>query len=454
MLVTQSLLTLVLVAFGCRASAAAPTYYDPQRSKEGSNPLVDARVAELDFTGPWFARPPNRDVTGSYSCPVPKKHEQSLAFGIGYESVEKEARIASCWVRELHKTAGNLDSSYMSRAELVQAAGVSELLVASIISLADRHATFGSDGGKPVVTAHAAPFYAVLKMVAKSSVLRHLVEWSDPSDVLSGKHKGRPLIVVAIVPGNPLGNIERGLLNTCESTGADERTWCSDSPTYVITDHSFLWPCLVEPSSRHGNNTTNDEWTAHWPLIPSRSTVQLFGLSKATGHAGIRYGWAWTTDAAFAKSLRRTLWELGLGLSAAGVAQATRIMAAVAMRGSAFHDWCAAEMETRWDEILRVPAFANGLSSKSPCFRVLSRRMAATAIIECNTTQTCAEVLRSVGIASTPGTAFGAGSNTARISMGSEAEVFFSLLQRLHSLPDDACHATPPQDSKVLEGNS
>lgn len=419
-------LLLFFVLFSFVGSAAASTFYGNGRTEtktSGSHTLVEARVAELDFTARWF-RNQSQPLTlqGHAPCPLPSSMDD-LAFGLGYDSVQQEAESASCWIRELHKSAGNVNLPYLEdrQAALVHGAGVSELLVATILSVAVQ---FPQKDRQPIVTAHATPYYAVMKQVTKSPVLQHVVQWVEPSEVMAGKHAGRPLIVVAIVPGNPIGNIEPGLLAGCR-TESDSSLACFGSPTKFISDHSYLWPCLMTNRAETSSNETEWDWTL--PVTPKSSSALLFGLSKLSGHAGIRHGWAWITDCRLASSVRRTLWELGTSLSAAAVVQSTRVIAAI-VSGENFHSWCQQEMDLRWSKLHAQ------LSGNNTSFRILSERRSPTALIQCPAGSDCAELLYRAGILATSGVEFGSSRNTARISLGRDESQFQEMLAKFASL--------------------
>lgn len=414
--------------------------------------VIEARVAELELTHPWFLNHTQTvqhaaSTSGSrLPCPVPAAGGDVL-FGLGYEAVADSMRTASCWIAHQHRQAGNVDVDYMTqqKASLVHGAGVSELLIASIMALAGQ---FAPELGKPIVTTTLAPYYAVLKQVCLSSVLRGVAEWVEPEDVrdagtsngssaAASRLRGRPLILVAIVPSNPIGSVQSGLLSHCSAGGDDPRLLrCFDAfPARVVSDHSYFWPCLVPRELRNDPQPSGPqaEWQWRWPLRPLQSSALLFGLSKLSGHSGVRHGWAWVMDGETAALMRQHLWELGTSLSASAISQSALVLATISL-GTAptFHAWCETEMVSRYRELhRRLPAG----------YRVLSTQQSATALIECPAAKhdgapLCAQLLHDAGILASSGTAFGASNDTARISMGLSAAAFAMLLQRLEQLPD------------------
>mmetsp|Transcript_81219 Transcript_81219/g.94688 ORF Transcript_81219/g.94688 Transcript_81219/m.94688 type:complete len:468 (-) Transcript_81219:20-1423(-) len=418
---------------------------------------VEARVAELQLTVPWFLN--NSRVTRATHqtpCPIPPTTGDVL-FGLGYEAVADTMRTATCWITHQHRMTGNVDVDYMSRqkASLVHGAGVSELLIASIMTLAGQ---FAPELGKPIVSTTLAPYYAVLKQVCLSSVLRGVADWVEPGEIyataaspLNASYpntlRGRPLILIAIVPSNPTGSMQSGLLSHCEPArhSSDARLLDCFGGAFqarVVSDHSYFWPCLVAPSLRNGHGTSvtpdQEEWQWKWPIRPIRSSALLFGLSKLSGHSGVRHGWAWVMDQDTARLMRQHLWELGTSLSASAMSQSALVLATISLGTQpTFHEWCEHAMVDRYRQLHRhLPAG----------YVVKSVEQSATALIACpvihrardvggSVTLPCAEIMHDVGILATSGVAFGATEDTARVSMGVSEDAFSLLLQRFMLLP-------------------
>jgi aspartate/methionine/tyrosine aminotransferase len=425
-----------------------------------SDDAIDAQVADLEFTRPWFtAASSKRSTTPSPNepnCTMPTAvtMDDDLTFGLGYGSVRATTQTGECWIRALHQNVGNVDVAYMDKAgaTLVQAPGVSQLLLASIVALRSQFPNTET----VYVTPNTAPYYAVLKTVVASSPFLHgSVEWAEPSDVEKGFYRGKPLIIVAITPNNPLGTMEPGLLSNCQPSNRFRQPaplQCFDSPAFVISDHSYLWPCLIPHSSTP--NASLGEWAWEWPLRPQFSSMLLFGLSKLSGHAGIRHGWAWIMDPTIASKVKRALWELGTALSSTSVLQASRVIRAIVTQKTpnTFHDWCSSVVTARWSKLLSVIALSPTVASKvlatnttSTCYQVLSSPGSITALIQCPVSKAaplvrqsgldCSKQLEHVKILSTSGVSFGAELSTARISLGVDDAQFKRLILQLEQLP-------------------
>lgn len=390
-----------------------------QLSNDGD--LIDARVAELDFSSSWFENTTHFEMNAPCSLPP----RQLPTFGLGYQSVSEEMKTVSCWVSHQHRQAGNLDVDTLIQrgAELVHGSGVSELLIASIVTSAKMFEMEGLHR-KPVVTMHIAPYYSILKMHLQSHLLRGVVDWMEPDNVSVGSLDGRPLIVIAITPTNPGGSLDEGILADCHDQ--DGALNCFGSPAQIIADHSFLWPCTVHPLQRATGHSK-------WPVTPKRESALLFGLSKLTGHSGVRYGWAWIPNSTFASTMRQTLWEMGLTLSAASLSHAALVLASVSQRSAqtkeSFHGWCAAKMDFRWSQLRALPMFDNG-----SCFELRSQQRSAFTVVHCKQHTSCAEYFQSHGILVSKGEQFGMTSSEVRIALGLDDSLFRRLVVQLNAI--------------------
>lgn len=398
--------------------------------------FVDTRVADLLLMQPWFAQ-------RSILTPPSSGPELSFTQGMEYTSVDIATAPSAHWIRKVHETANHEFVRQMDRdgASLVQGAGTSQLLVAAILAIAEEFQGgnekdyTGDDlrdqiSSRPFLTAHTAPYYAVLKQVALSPVLRFVVEWVEPSDVhqLPGDPL-RPLIVVATLPNVPDGVLTDGILRNCSAERGHmdgKRLTCDGRPTRVLADFSLAWPCT--DSTGRTTSGVSDELVDR---ITAQADGVFFGLSKLTGHAGVRHGWGWFPRKELGHNVERALWEMGTALSSIAVSHATRLLETVATAGSEFHETCREEMALRWgrlEEVLGHPAL----------FQTESVRGGPCVLLRCR--GNCVLALADVGIVANSGEVYGADPSTARVCLAGTEEVFEELLWRLsqgetHKLP-------------------
>ncbi|KAK3288733.1 hypothetical protein CYMTET_3802, partial [Cymbomonas tetramitiformis] len=162
-------------------------------------------------------------------------------------------------ILELHKLAGNVDTA---GAHVVLGVGSTQLVAAAMYALSKRTTNYSS----PALVWAAKPYYGSYK--AQADYFRsELFRWTEDKPQVTSLQQ---VIEFVTAPNNPDGS-----LRSSQVEGAD-----------VVTDAAYYWPHFI-PIAR----TLQPE--AHHPL--------LFTLSKITGHAGSRLGWAIVKDAEVAK---------------------------------------------------------------------------------------------------------------------------------------------------------
>ena len=187
----------------------------------------------------------------------------SYHIGYGYRLPRLERAI-----RSLHKMVGNAE---VDGREIVIGIGSTELISAAMYALSGE---LRDSSSTPTATASVwsqSPFYSGYKMPATFFDAKPF-EWAVESHD-AGDHglrvpeatATRPVIELVTSPNNPDGHTREPAV----SPGPHSR--------YVL-DHAYLWPhftAIPRTPTAHGNDT-----------------IALFTLSKMTGHASTRIGWA------------------------------------------------------------------------------------------------------------------------------------------------------------------
>ncbi|KAI5066089.1 hypothetical protein GOP47_0018713 [Adiantum capillus-veneris] len=207
-------------------------------------------------------------------------------YRIGYELTQRLIPGLEKEIRTLHKLVGNavIDGRY-----LVVGTGEMQLMMAA-------YSTVSMEAeGLPVNVVIPPPYYDAYERQVKT-IKPGTVTWGMPSLTLQNTENWIPLEVV-ISPNNPDGSIRTGALK--------------HPRTRTVYDHAYYWP--------------------HYTPItgPLDDDLMLFTLSKTTGHAGSRIGWAIIKDHEVYQKM-----QLFVVLNSVGVSHEAQLRAAQLLRSA------------------------------------------------------------------------------------------------------------------------
>ena len=151
-------------------------------------------------------------------------------------------------IRKLHKLIGNAETDGY---EIVLGHGISQLISASVYALTKQ-------GAMNLYV--DPPYWPRFEFLGKLGC-------DAANEILLPTSKSMEIITI---PNNPNGSM------------TDKKSGCD----YAIHDLCYFWPQYCTVHKR-------------------KDDLMLFGLSKATGHAGTRLGWALAKDAATAQHMRQ-----------------------------------------------------------------------------------------------------------------------------------------------------
>ena len=242
-------------------------------------------------------------------------------------------------IRALHDLVGN---AVERDRHIVVGIGSTELISAALFALAaDANGadTDDGDGGEPATVWAAPPFYAGYVEPASFYESRAF-EWHGATDEppVSGAAGCRRIELVT-TPNNPDGH-ERTAALPGLAAAADDA--CDIN---VLADHAYFWPHFVGIDR---------------PVAYSNSTVALFTLSKMTGHASSRIGWAITPSAAVAERMRTFLAVVALGVPREPQLRAAAILEHVVAHDGEIFGYARQRMLARWKRLEALfgrPAF-------------------------------------------------------------------------------------------------
>ncbi|KAG0500252.1 hypothetical protein HPP92_000324 [Vanilla planifolia] len=194
-------------------------------------------------------------------------------------------------IRRLHLVVGNAvvaDDSF-----IIVGTGSSQLFQAALFALSTSPEVVAASAG-PVPVISSVPYYS--SYPAAADLLRsRLFRWAG--DTSSFKQSNKPYIEVVCSPSNPDGSMKA--------------TSVGSSNGKVIHDLAYYWP----------------QYTAI--TGPANHDIMLFTVSKCTGHAGMRLGWALVRHRDVAKRMVKFMEVSTIGVSRDSQLRAGKILKAV-----------------------------------------------------------------------------------------------------------------------------
>ncbi|XP_050206984.1 L-tryptophan--pyruvate aminotransferase 1-like [Mercurialis annua] len=308
-------------------------------------------------------------------------------------------------IKRLHRTVGNAESD---DRYVVVGTGSTQLYQAALYAI-----TASAGRAEPVSVVCAAPYYSSYK--DETDFLRSgLYKWEGDAYEFD---KDEPYIEVVTSPNNPDGAIRDSVVNRGDGKH--------------IHDLAYYWPHYT-PVTR-----------------PADHDIMLFTISKCTGHAGSRIGWALVKDREVARMMTKFIEICAIGVSKESQLRAARILGVVTEgcqqfgttpESGNFFEYGQSLMAERWkrlretvknSQIFSLPKypqewcnFTGKYIESNPAFAWLKYKEDAD----------CESLLRAEKIQTRGGERFGSGRNYVRISMLSREEAFNQFLARLSAI--------------------
>ncbi|KAL3654029.1 hypothetical protein CASFOL_003710 [Castilleja foliolosa] len=314
-------------------------------------------------------------------------------------------------IKNLHKNAGN---AVTENRHVVVGTGSSQLILAALFALSKSV----NDPINPVSVVSASPYYSSYPEM--TDFLRSkLFEWSG--DALCFDKDG-PYIEMVTSPNNPDGVIRESVVNRPEGM--------------VVHDLAYYWPQYTAITSAADHD------------------VMLFTISKCTGHAGSRIGWALVKDESVARKMVKFIEINTIGVSKEAQLRAASILEIISLSCQPAHSkprelenffkHSHRQMAKRWQQ-LRDAVKNNDLFhvSKFPTqycefARGSTEAYPAFAWIKCKEGIDCEKLFRGHKILTRSGRRFGCDPEYVRLSMLSRDEDFDLFVQRLSAIRGEA----------------
>jgi histidinol-phosphate/aromatic aminotransferase/cobyric acid decarboxylase-like protein len=342
------------------------------------------------------------------------------SYHIGYGDAVPRLEAA---IRAVHALVGN---AVTQGRHLIVGIGSTELISAAMFALSTD--TNGSALAEPALAWSQTPFYSgyMNPMVYQSRAFEF-----DPRAALPSPSSSRRVVELVTSPNNPDGHLRTPTV----TPGAGAK---------VVMDHAYLWPHFVGMDATSGV-----------PVDYGDDVLSLFTLSKLTGHASTRVGWAVTSCPKVAAKLKHFLRMATFGAPRESQLRAALALEHVVSTDGAIFTYARRLMLSRW---MRLEALFGRHAAAAKAsgdgggggFRLEARDAAAAvdaysgesgyepspayAWVQRLDGGDALASLESVGVVGRSGAEFGAGTNFVRIELLMREQTFEILLIKLTAM--------------------
>ncbi|CAO2199191.1 unnamed protein product [Urochloa humidicola] len=371
----------------------------------GKPPVTASSVINLDHGDPTMFEEFWRGTGSAAEIVIPGWQTMSYFSDVGNV----------CWflepgfdheVRRLHRLVGN---AAVDGYHVLVGTGSTQLFMAALYALSPPAAT----RAEPMSVVSTAPYYSSYPAVT-DFLQSGLFRWAGDAN----SFKGDTYIELVCSPNNPDGTIREAVL--------------SSKSGIAVHDLAYYWPQYTPITKRADHD------------------IMLFTVSKSTGHAGTRIGWALVKDRDVAKKMTKFIELNTIGVSKDSQLRAAKVLRAVsdayelpeARDEHRLFDYGRRKMVERWS-MLREAAAASGIFSlpeETSGYCNFGKETASTnpafAWLRCDRedVEDCASFLREHKILTRSGSQFGADPRYVRVSMLDRDDAYDIFVKRLASL--------------------
>ncbi|XP_074316245.1 tryptophan aminotransferase-related protein 2-like isoform X2 [Silene latifolia] len=346
-----------------------------------------------------------------------KEGDKTTVVISGWQSMSYFSDVKNlCWFLEptlgkevirLHNVVGN---AITEGRHIVVGTGSTQLFQAALYAL-----SFGQSA-QPISVVSATPYYSFYRQVIEY-LKSGLYKWVG--DTANFSEDG-PYIELITSPNNPDGFMRQPVVN--------------GSGGMLIHDFAYYWPQYTPITS------------------PGDHDIMLFTVSKTTGHAGMRIGWALVKDDEVAKRMTKFIELSSIGVSKDSQLRAAKILQAVSNSCDNTGDFQNREnffenshhlIEDRWKQLRAAVKQSRMFSTPEfpPAFCTYTNRTFKTqpafAWLKCESeAEDCESFLRKHKVLTRGGKHFGMSPQYVRISMldrESNFNLFIKRLSTMHS---------------------
>ncbi|KAH1260642.1 Tryptophan aminotransferase-related protein 4 [Glycine max] len=356
--------------------------------------MVDADSGDPTFLEPFWVK-----NAASSAIVIAGWHRMSYEYSDGsLISEELKAHI-----RNVHASVGNAitDGKY-----IIFGAGATHLLNAAV------HALSSKASSSPTKVVASTPYYPVYKEQTEFFNSEDY-KFNGDTSMWNNDTSNSTFIELVTSPNNPDGHMKKAVLQ--------------GQFVKRIHDLAYYWPHFT-------------------PIVaPADEDLMIFTLSKLTGHAGSRFGWAIINDEAVYKRMLTYM-----DLSTYGVSRETQLRVMKLLKvvlsgnGREMYEFGHNTMKNRWSKLSKVLSQSKRFSTQKlkPQHCSFSQQIrtpsSAFAWLKCETSiledRSCYEVLKEVNITGREGSLFGADNRYVRLSLVRSEDDFDLLLRQINKL--------------------
>ncbi|OMO73505.1 EGF-like, alliinase [Corchorus capsularis] len=305
-------------------------------------------------------------------------------------------------IRKVHDIVGN---AVTDNRFIVFGAGSTQILSAAVYALSADNAS------SPARVLTSNPYYPLYKMQTELFASVNFEYQGDTSLWKNSSDAGTNMIEFVTSPNNPDGQLNKAVLHGPYAK--------------AIYDRAYYWP--------------------HFTPIPAPADedVMMFTLSKLTGHAGSRFGWAVIKDEAVFQRMTKHIGVTSIGVSRDGQLRALKLLKVVLEReGKEIFEFGYETMKTRWEKLVKALSLSKRFSLQDiepqfcTFFQKLRQLSPAYAWLKCEREEEkdCYAVHKAANIIGHEGSVFGAEDRYIRLSMIGTQDEYDLLIDRLNKL--------------------
>ncbi|OMO98703.1 EGF-like, alliinase [Corchorus olitorius] len=323
-----------------------------------------------------------------------------LSYSYNYDGdISKELEKL---IRKLHAIVGN---AVTENRYIIFGAGSTQVLSAAAYALSPENAS------SPAGVVASVPYYALYKQQAEYFNLAKFKFEGDAHKWMNKSDGSTYMIEYVTAPNNPDGRLNKPLLQ-----GTNVNT---------VYDRAYYWP--------------------HFTPIPAPADddLMVFTLSKLTGHAGSRFGWAVVKDETVFNKMMHHMEVNSIGVSRDAQLRAFQLLkAALRGEGRELFDFGYQTMKTRWERLSSIISLSKRFSVQKinpeycTFYNNVREFSPAYAWVKCEREEDkdCYAVLQAAKITGRQGYRFGAEDRYVRLSLVRNQDDFDMLIQRLNAL--------------------
>ncbi|XP_065848109.1 tryptophan aminotransferase-related protein 4-like [Euphorbia lathyris] len=363
------------------------------RSFDCSDPIPYCEV-DADSGDPMFLEPFWLKNAASSVQMIPGWHRMSYEFSDG-SLISEQLKVH---IERLHGVVGNANTK---GRYIIFGGGATHLLNAAVHALSSASRVVAS-----------VPYYPVYKEQTEFFKSKDYKFSGDTFSIKGALNSSENYIELVTSPNNPDGQLKKAILK-----GESVKT---------IHDLAYYWP--------------------HFTSIPAPldQDLMIFTLSKLTGHAGSRFGWAVIKDKAVYERMLTYM-----SLSTYGVPRETQLRVLKLLKvvlegeGREMFDFGFQTMRARWTKLSKTLSVSTRFSLQQiehqycSFSRKIKGPSPAFAWIKClrEEDKDCYEILKSEGnVTGRRGSLFGAENGYVRLSLVKSQDDFSLLHERIQML--------------------